>query len=513
MNHIYLGLVSIAFLALPTLAREWRHEGLLLDNRDISTIQNRLEIEPWKSAWLDLQQRTKKYSPVDNADESLLAFSVKYAIDNKPEDADSLITALNETARLCSQSYRDGQFLDAAKRLFLCACAFERVRDYERWPNEERRNAYNWLLYLLNNLEEVKKNNLPTKAWLSAAQLAVAVTQEDDLLYKRGEKTFLTILQKNTQDDGSPTESLTRSLHVEFVTGLLNAAEVANHHTDLFFGKDLYHKSYGPKNLFHVCQYFVNTLHRDDVVGVQSWGWLVLATKTFGEPEWVDMVEKLYPVFDPFCCGPVTLTHARRLPIDPPDFGTAPDGFHWLYNFNDTTGWQMSGYWYDLNPNDFYVADRIIRTHGGRDHWLMTDRMYDRFVLRLEYRIPPKSNSGILIWSPVPGRPSMTGYEIQLLDDAGKPPAIDGSGALYNTAIPLSNAQKSAGEWNDIEITCNYPILKVVLNGTTVQDLNLDQHPDLAGRRRRGYIGLQDHNSKVEFRDVRIQILDRPEQP
>lgn len=511
MKHQYLWLICITFLSTPVLSREWRHEGLLLDRRDIKVIQNHLEIEPWKSAWLNLQHQIKTYSPADNPVESILAFDVQYAIEAKPEDADSLITALNETARLCTQDFRDSHYLEAVKRLFLCACAFERVRNYDRWPNDERRNAHNWLLYLLQKLESVKTIDLPTRAWLSAAQLAVAVTQEDDILYKRGEKNFLKILQDNIQNDGKPIEILNRTQHVEFVTGLLNAAETANHHSDLFFGDDLYHKYYGTKNLYRVCQSFIDTLHRDDVVGIQSWGWLVLAAKTYGEPDWLNMAEAHYPVFDPYCCGPVTLTHARSLPAGPPDFGTAPDGFHWLYNFNDMTGWQMSGYWYDLNPDDFYVENQIIRTRGGRDHWLMTDRMYNRFILRLEYRLPPNSNTGIMVWSPIPGRPSMTGYEVQLLDDVGKPLAIDGSGALYQTLPPLANAQKSAGEWNEIEITCNYPLLKVILNGTTVQDIQLDQHPELAGRRRRGFIGLQDHNAKVEFRNIRIRLLESAE--
>jgi hypothetical protein len=38
-------------------------------------------------------------------------------------------------------------------------------------------------------------------------------------------------------------------------------------------------------------------------------------------------------------------------------------------------------------------------------------------------------------------------YEIQILDDFGKPPNPHSAGALYSRVAPAVNASKPAGEW------------------------------------------------------------------
>ena len=46
------------------------------------------------------------------------------------------------------------------------------------------------------------------------------------------------------------------------------------------------------------------------------------------------------------------------------------------------------------------------------------------------------------------------------------------------------------------------------MNDKVVQDINLNDLPETASHRRRGYIGLQDHAHKVQFRNMRIKVLE-----
>jgi hypothetical protein len=151
--------------------------------------------------------------------------------------------------------------------------------------------------------------------------------------------------------------------------------------------------------------------------------------------------------------------------------------------------------------------------------WLGTDRDYVNFVLRLEYRLLPGGNSGVYIRAPEQGHISRVGMEIQLLDDyAPRHAKLDFyqyTGAIYHVAAPTQRASKPAGEWNSIEITAAGREVRVVLNGKKIQDTDLDrplrdpavaaEHPGL--RRTSGRIGLQNHSSRIEFRNIRVKEL------
>ena len=482
--------------------RRWRHEGLLLDNRDLSALRQRIGEEPWKSAREHLQEACG----TGPSQTRLLATALRYAVEANPDDEKSLVEALRaaETPRSDPKSRTE-----AARHAVHRAIVFECVRGSRLW-NESKREEFLKQLFEAERpwLAEESRADGIERAWTGAARMAVAVALEDDAMYRLGEKDYLDVLDSAFRDDGAPKETLSIRDRVELASAMLVMAETANHHSDLFWGKDLYHIYFGHKNLMRVCSHLFESIGDAGGTSVEHWGWLELAAKTFGEPAWLKRLESLRPIFDPWTGGAGTLTHALLPPTELPDFGVAPDGFRWLYNREDTAGWQLSSRWYDINQDDFYVEDGVIHTLGGRDHWLMTDRMYENFILRLEYRIGPGSNSGIMVWAPIPGRPSKTGFEIQLLDDAGKPPSDDCSGSLYKVVAPLANAQKAAGEWNRIEVRCDNPSLIVVLNGQTVQDVNLEELEALQGRRRRGYIGLQDHSHKVAFRNVRMKLLD-----
>ena len=108
--------------------------------------------------------------------------------------------------------------------------------------------------------------------------------------------------------------------------------------------------------------------------------------------------------------------------------------------------------------------------------------------------------------------------EIQILDDEaekhqGIKPAQH-TGSIYLQAPAEQGAAKPLGEWNHFEITCQGPLVVIVLNDREVVRANLDEYTEgqdgltpLAQRPRSGHIGLQSHGTLVEFRNVRLKKL------
>ncbi|MBN1360028.1 MAG: DUF1080 domain-containing protein [Sedimentisphaerales bacterium] len=175
-------------------------------------------------------------------------------------------------------------------------------------------------------------------------------------------------------------------------------------------------------------------------------------------------------------------------------------------------GWQQIG----GQTGSWRFRSGVLSTDGSAGGWLSTVRQYGDFRLSLEFRIAPGGNSGVFIRAPHEGDPAYAGLEIQILDDYAEPheglAAAQYTASIYDVQAPSERASKAADEWQRMVITCKGPCVKVVLNGRRVIDTNLTYfpykyaaHPGLA--RSAGYIGLQNHGSRVEFRDIRIEAL------
>jgi len=186
-------------------------------------------------------------------------------------------------------------------------------------------------------------------------------------------------------------------------------------------------------------------------------------------------------------------------------------GFVPLFDGKTLDGWQ--------GAIDGYVAqDGILASNkesGGR---LFTKKEYADFILRFEFKLEPGGNNGIAIRSPMEGRASRDGMEIQVLDDTApkyanlKPYQYHGS--VYGMVPAKRGHLKPVGEWNSEEILCEGSHIRVTLNGTVIVDADLAKidkpmdgydHP---GRlRKTGFLGFIGHRSHVEFRNVRIKEL------
>ncbi len=183
------------------------------------------------------------------------------------------------------------------------------------------------------------------------------------------------------------------------------------------------------------------------------------------------------------------------------------EGFVPLFNGKDLSGWQIAG----GETMSFSVKDGAIYCDGSGNypHWLRTEKMYENFVLQFEFKIESWCENGLYIHAPLFGRCSKVGLEFQICHDSGS--SWKSSGAIFPLVPPAVAAGKKRGEWNRAEIIMEWPRYHAILNGETIQDINLDQHPELKYRNRSGYIGLQDNGWRSWVRNIRIKELPSKE--
>ena len=186
----------------------------------------------------------------------------------------------------------------------------------------------------------------------------------------------------------------------------------------------------------------------------------------------------------------------------------APAGYVLLYNGKDLSGWQTTGNW--LPQKD---GSLLIQPRKGEKGWhrysayLWSKKKYKDFVLHVEYKYPPKGNSGIHFRVGDLKNPVNTGIEAQVLDSFGKKKVgPHDHGGIIRTVGASKNMSKKAGEWNTMIVSCKGHRLQVELNGEGIVDIQLDKTP-MKNRPLEGYIGLQDHGqpNNLHFRNIKIK--------
>ncbi|MCW3094011.1 MAG: glycosyl hydrolase [Ferruginibacter sp.] len=208
------------------------------------------------------------------------------------------------------------------------------------------------------------------------------------------------------------------------------------------------------------------------------------------------------------------------------------DGWTTLFDGTTTAGWHSYGK--DKAGDRWKIADGALYVDtskiGGKPipgGDLVTDAEYGNFDLKLEWKIAPKGNSGIIIYTHEDTTKYKTTYntgpEMQVLDNDGHP---DGkikkhrAGDLYDLISSSKETVKPVGEWNEVEITSKDGKLDFFLNGTNVVSTTMwddnwkkliagskfKNMPDF-GTFKRGKIVLQDHGDMVSYRNIKIKEL------
>jgi 3-keto-disaccharide hydrolase len=208
----------------------------------------------------------------------------------------------------------------------------------------------------------------------------------------------------------------------------------------------------------------------------------------------------------------------------------AQKGFKSLFDGRTTKGWHSYGKdsagtaWKAEDGVLHFDSDAAANGQGGD---LVTNAEFADFHLKLDWKIAPNGNSGILFYvNEDPSKYENTynsGLEMQVLDNDGHP---DGkitkhrAGDLYDLIQSKSEPVKPVGEWNTAEVISKKGKLTLILNGVTVVETVLwdDNFKKLIegtkftawpgfGTFKKGKIALQDHGNNVWYRNILIKQL------
>jgi len=196
----------------------------------------------------------------------------------------------------------------------------------------------------------------------------------------------------------------------------------------------------------------------------------------------------------------------------------APADENWqpLFNGKDLTGWVNV----NVAPDTFTVRDEMIVSTGQPTGTIRTERMYENFVMELEWRhMKAGGNAGVFIWGDpltAVGTPFSRGIEVQVLDGRNsdvytshgdvfsihgasmKPDRPHPKGA--QRCLPSEHRAKPSPEWNHYRITCRDGVIKLAVNGKEVSG-GSECKP------RKGYICLESEGSECHFRNLKIAEL------
>lgn len=223
----------------------------------------------------------------------------------------------------------------------------------------------------------------------------------------------------------------------------------------------------------------------------------------------------------PAPAAPNTLSEAER-----------KAGWQLLFDGQTTRGWHNFGK--SGIGASWKVADGALFLDAQRHadgHWqaadggdIVCDKEYENFELRLEWKIAPCGNSGIM-YNVVESKdyqyPWQTGPEMQILDNTCHPDATiekHRAGDLYDMIACNRETVRPAGQWNSVRIIISQGKAEHWLNGRRVVQFELftpEWQQLIAGSKfremkgfgqaRRGRIALQDHGDPVWFRNIKIK--------
>lgn len=173
-------------------------------------------------------------------------------------------------------------------------------------------------------------------------------------------------------------------------------------------------------------------------------------------------------------------------------------------------------------PAGWTVTDGELRFTPGRGGGdIATKEQYGDFELRLEWKVSPGGNSGIMFRATEDKNyPWETGPEMQVLDDDLHPDGrnpLTSAGSNYALHARTRDVVRPANEWNEVRIIVKGDEVEYWLNGYRVVQYTLNSPewkelvakskfasmPDY-GQRKVGHIVLQDHGDLVAYRNIRI---------
>jgi hypothetical protein len=247
------------------------------------------------------------------------------------------------------------------------------------------------------------------------------------------------------------------------------------------------------------------------------------------KPAPVAVAEKAPP--PPPAPPPVKKENAPPAPRPVEAVTAAPSPVH-----PDTRGWDDL-FAADLGNATFpkgvwRLEDGVLTASQDRGIW--TKKVYDNFVLDLEFKTAPGTNSGVIVYCSNVKRWIPNSIEIQIADDHSKKWSSKSKtwqcGAIFGRLAAKKSVVKKPGEWNRYTITCRDHMITVALNGEMVTEMDMRlwtdrrKNPDgssipgwlskpAANLPTRGHIGLQGKHAgaPIFFRNLKIRELPKTE--
>jgi len=208
------------------------------------------------------------------------------------------------------------------------------------------------------------------------------------------------------------------------------------------------------------------------------------------------------------------------------------EGWELLFDGKSLEQWRLYN---GEGTGSWGVEDRCLTADGtGSDStgYIVSKKDYANFDLRFDWKIAPAGNSGVMYHVTESKRfrtPYLTGPEYQLIDDIGWPGELEEwqkAGADYAMYLPDQAKKKlnDPGTWNSSRILFDNGHAEYWLNGEKIVEFEawtpewfaLKNSGKWAGAPEYGLadvgkLSLQDHGSRVWFRNIKIKELPSKE--
>jgi len=190
--------------------------------------------------------------------------------------------------------------------------------------------------------------------------------------------------------------------------------------------------------------------------------------------------------------------------------GSEPDeeGFVELFNGKDVSNFEIKG-----NQDDFAVKDGVIHCEqGGKGDWMLSKKeKFSDFVLKVEWRVSAKGNSGVFIRAGGVGVPWTDGYEVQISCEEPRRDDSHCTGSLYAFQAVDPRPDETPEKWRTFEITCKGPTIAVKVDGEKVCELDQATKDETKEKALSGYVGVQDSHGPqgtwIEYRSIKVKEL------
>ncbi|MEP7319893.1 MAG: DUF1080 domain-containing protein, partial [Panacibacter sp.] len=146
---------------------------------------------------------------------------------------------------------------------------------------------------------------------------------------------------------------------------------------------------------------------------------------------------------------------------------TSGKGWHTLFNKDITNA---------IYPQGVWSVERGVMT-ATKDEAIWSEKQYDDFILDLEFKNAPGTNSGVIVHATETEEWIPHSVEIQIADDYSeqwsKAEPNWQCAAIFGHQPVTKRTVKPAGEWNHFTVTCKGQKIWIVLNGELVNECDM----------------------------------------